>query len=91
MGDNTVFQFQETSICEIMEKVCNVQTVQTQVTVFAILHIAYKYAILSSVTQLLCYLHVVVDPEQKNVAFPSQEDVNNSNPKIATKARHFLG
>ena len=34
---------------------------------------------------------MVVDPEQKNVAFPSQEDVNNSNPKIATKAGHLSG
>ena len=48
-------------------------------------------AILSSVTLLLCYLYVVVDPEQKNVAFPSQEDVNNSNPKIATKGGYFIG
>ena len=48
-------------------------------------------AILSSVTLLLCYLYLVVDPEQKNVAFPSQEDVNNSNPKIATKGGHFIG
>ena len=28
---------------------------------------------------------VIVKPEQKNAAFPSQEDVNNSNPKIATR------
>ena len=34
---------------------------------------------------------MIVDPEQKNVAFPSQEDVNNSNPKIATKGGHFIG
>ena len=47
-------------------------------------------AILSSVTLLFCYLYVVVDPEQKNVAFPSQEDVNNSNPKIDTIGRHLI-
>ena len=88
VGDNIVSQFEETSICETME-VCN----WAKCTSVPLSTLTKILSSVTAATLLLCCFALeclIVHPEQKNAAFPSQEDVNNSNPKIDTVGRHFI-